>query len=500
MKRIVFLAFTACFLLTGAALAEVKVLKHDQFNEDLFVAVAEVNGMSLSAQPAFAQGEAFGQIHKFSPGELPVKILGLQLIMAAPPNNPDMKTHLGIEFWYDDSDGPIPSGDNPDWAIDTTDLYDPNTGATGVPIQGGVGTQIDFDWTSQENHPPLMTSGNLWIMMRFIMPSQDLQTEWDTLQCAKVAGLACGCQKAALLLDQSVTPGGSILNYFTSGCEGGMTWNFFESIGLTGDPILRVKVETAGECFPDCSGKQCGDDGCDGSCGTCGEGQSCKFGVCVGDCIPDCTNKECGNNGCGESCGTCSEGKVCQAFQCVECTPECAGKECGDDGCGGSCGLCEAGEVCDSGQCVTKADGVKVEQISPDFGYSDVETPVTITGHGFVPGLTAKLGGTTLGSVQVTGDSIISAVVPADMEAGSYMLVVINSDESSGFLEDAFEVRERGTVIPDDGPSCGDDCTEPGSTGGDCSAGSTSTPFALVLLVASLAVFLVLRRRAGVKA
>ncbi len=33
-----------------------------------------------------------------------------------------------------------------------------------------------------------------------------------------------------------------------------------------------------------CAGKQCGDDGCGGSCGTCGAGQTCSGGQCVASC------------------------------------------------------------------------------------------------------------------------------------------------------------------------------------------------------------------------
>ncbi len=154
-----------------------------------------------------------------------------------------------------------------------------------------------------------------------------------------------------------------------------------------------------GSCTPSCAGKQCGDDGCGGSCGTCPAGQTCEAGTCVGAgcgadpgmtclgscgsagsggcwcdetcedfgdccpdfeaccpdlCTPDCFLKECGDDGCGGSCGTCPAGKTCDAFgQCVGCTPSCAGMQCGDDGCGGSCGTCPTGYTCSaSGQCV----------------------------------------------------------------------------------------------------------------------------------------------------
>jgi MYXO-CTERM domain-containing protein len=55
-------------------------------------------------------------------------------------------------------------------------------------------------------------------------------------------------------------------------------------------------------------------------------------------CVPACTGRQCGPDGCGGSCGTCPATDTCSAAgECV-CTPQCAGKTCGPDGCGGSCG------------------------------------------------------------------------------------------------------------------------------------------------------------------
>ncbi|MGC4120400.1 MAG: hypothetical protein QM765_38635 [Myxococcales bacterium] len=197
-------------------------------------------------------------------------------------------------------------------------------------------------------------------------------------------------------------------------------------------------------CTPDCTGgKNCGDDGCGGSCGGCTgarqwcdeAGGICKTcvtelcdGVCCGEgtvcdattktcksCTPDCKDRECGDNGCGGSCGVCNvmnkcvanrctacmpnppdgakcgqdvdactfglcgwdqyctggqcaycsrplcngacclEGESCNpnTLACEACVPQCTGKKCGDDGCGGSCAPgCAAGEACGTtGQC-----------------------------------------------------------------------------------------------------------------------------------------------------
>ena len=110
------------------------------------------------------------------------------------------------------------------------------------------------------------------------------------------------------------------------------------------------------ECVPSCAGKDCGDDGCGGSCGTCPPGVACEAGICA--CVPDCEGDggplECGDDGCGGSCGTCPQ----IAPDCVEgfcqlpCDPICDDKECGDDGCGGTCGDCAPGFKCEDAACV----------------------------------------------------------------------------------------------------------------------------------------------------
>ncbi len=111
----------------------------------------------------------------------------------------------------------------------------------------------------------------------------------------------------------------------------------------------NTKVHLYGNaCVPDCQGKECGDDGCEGSCGGCPEGEVCYEFAC---CQPDCDGKECGDDGCGGSCGDCPDGNwECVDFVC-ECIPYCENRECGDDGCGGSCGGCYGSQVCVAGNC-----------------------------------------------------------------------------------------------------------------------------------------------------
>ena len=65
----------------------------------------------------------------------------------------------------------------------------------------------------------------------------------------------------------------------------------------------------------------------------------CEDGKCA-DCTPNCAGKECGDDGCRGSCGECGGYDTCNNGQC-ECTPKCGENSCGDDGCGGNCGECD---------------------------------------------------------------------------------------------------------------------------------------------------------------
>jgi cysteine-rich repeat protein len=130
--------------------------------------------------------------------------------------------------------------------------------------------------------------------------------------------------------------------------------------------------------FTACEGKECGTDGCGGTCGTCDDGNACTTDACTaGKCahapIPgccgvgsgcddanSCTADSCGPLGCvhepkalccgngivesGEKCddGNQSGGDVCYSA-CQQCQPSCANKSCGPNGCGGDCGTCNTG-------------------------------------------------------------------------------------------------------------------------------------------------------------
>ena len=143
-------------------------------------------------------------------------------------------------------------------------------------------------------------------------------------------------------------------------------------VDLSGDPGGEYPLECP-NCVASCVGKECGDDGCGGSCGTCPGALECFNGHCDDVCLSSCEDKDCGDDGCGQSCGFCPvdrhcsdsghcecnegecDGACCQGGQvCYEdacCMPQCAGKECGDDGCGSDCGECWG--FCVQGSCQT---------------------------------------------------------------------------------------------------------------------------------------------------
>jgi len=70
-------------------------------------------------------------------------------------------------------------------------------------------------------------------------------------------------------------------------------------------------------------------------------------------CVPDCAGRQCGSDGCGGSCGNCwtlegaIDNSLCQPdFSCPACG--CGAKECGIDVCGSVCGSCVGDWTCNA--------------------------------------------------------------------------------------------------------------------------------------------------------
>jgi len=63
-----------------------------------------------------------------------------------------------------------------------------------------------------------------------------------------------------------------------------------------------------GYCDPNCTDKECGDDGCDGICGYCSEGVACEDGKCIAAGLSSCEElTSCFDMGSKESIEACAE-------------------------------------------------------------------------------------------------------------------------------------------------------------------------------------------------
>ncbi|MCA9513405.1 MAG: hypothetical protein KC635_00525, partial [Myxococcales bacterium] len=344
------LAAALLLVVSSARASTPKVFQYDQWSSDFNQALSEINGQSVHTQPGFVQGEAFGVVFKPRDQEYPIEITGIQLIMAAPPMAPDLTANAMIEIYNSANPGPAP-GVAPMFSISTQDLFNQQTQSLGLELIGNYGILIQFDLSDPENHPAFITEGNIWVVVRFTDAATDGLSSWGDIQCLQILPYTCGCQNVGTVQDSLITPHANVVDIITPAgqCSGSRQWAWMEDVGITGDVFLRLMTNVAKPpCEPDCTDKECGDDGCGGVCGPgCAEGLSCWDNACV-SCVPDCTSKQCGDDGCGGSCGNCTGNRVCEDFFCVvPCTPDCAGRECGSDGCGGTCGPgCASGETC----------------------------------------------------------------------------------------------------------------------------------------------------------
>jgi len=95
-----------------------------------------------------------------------------------------------------------------------------------------------------------------------------------------------------------------------------------------------------------------------------------------------------------------------------------------------------------------------VSSVYPTAGPSNAETPILISGVGFVEGATARLGSNALRGVVVNGTTLISAFVPDGIAPGSYQVTVTNPDGQSGTCSCTFTVYQ-GPRITSLSPSSG---------------------------------------------
>jgi len=193
-------------------------------------------------------------------------------------------------------------------------------------------------------------------------------------------------------------------------------------------------------------------------------------------CAPDCDGKECGPDGCGGSCGVCPGNKpLCNmAFQCEACEADCNEKNCGPDGCGGSCGTCPAGWACAAGTCeapVCQGDQTLHEEsfeacnegamVVVDDQPDDPVTWLALEEGAFSPPCALHLGDPVSGSYD-TGDPVSIALhlpaVTVPDDGDPYLARFMVRMDAEGVVapeypydHDVLHLRAYGEGLPDGG-------------------------------------------------
>ena len=197
-------------------------------------------------------------------------------------------------------------------------------------------------------------------------------------------------------------------------------------------------------------------------------------------CTPACDGRECGDDGCGGTCGSCPVvAPVCDKGACVlECTPDCEGLECGDDGCGGDCGSCDDGlactiESCSAGVCgsLIQAYFCLLDGTCVSSGTVDPLDPCGIC----LPGAAQDAWSTAEDGTPCGGKRICFAGGCCDPVAGCDG-IECGDDGCGGSCGDCPEEQScvEGACVLDCLPSCdGKPCGDDGCGGscGDCAAG-----------------------------
>ena len=254
--------------------------------------------------------------------------------------------------------------------------------------------------------------------------------------------------------------------------------------GGCGAPPL-VCVGGACVCLPSCGGKECGEDGCGGSCGECPVEEICYASGICGPCEPACQGKECGEDGCGGSCGECPVGQACgPAGDCAPCNADCEGKNCGTDGCGGSCGECTGiccGDCSPAGKCVPCV--CEPDCAGKECGWGECECPFGV--------MSGWCGGCAEGFVCEEGACVVAPPPPPPPPAITISdptpLQAYNADGDSTSITVIFEFENWG---PWPGPGKSVRCLVDGVVDGSTNQGASYTfsevPFGMHTLTCQL--------------
>ena len=407
-------------LVAPTAHADKIIWQHDDLPGDMTTLADGLKKHPMSAHPGFVKGEAFGQIFQPQAGDYPVKILSVELVMAAAETAtpPFAEVPIAIEIYNDDAVAAAPSA-APIWSINSSDFFNPATGKPGMNVVGNTGMIFEFDWSKPENHPPPITKGNIRVVIRVLGNAKDNGEYWEPgcsttglgiCQCAQLyTGLGldlCGCQDLAALTDSGTTPKVNVLEivYPLGACSGSKKWVWLEDIAkegkqMKGDFLLRLGVEGFVTSGPDAGSTDAG-------------------------------AADAGSTDSGPSLDTTDD----QA---------------------------EAGTV-DVAVPVLKPS---VALVTPDTGSNDAITQIEIIGEGFADGAIVKVGTHKCAVDSVTSTKIVANVL-SGIPAGSYPVVVENPNGQIGFKDPGFTVT---APAPAEDAGAGDTSGVPLDAGNDSS-------------------------------
>ena len=251
-------------LVAPPAFAEKVIWQYDDLPGDMTALADGLKKHQLSAHPGFVKGEAFGQIYKPKAADYPVKILSVELVMAATEKAtaPFPEVPIAIEIYNDQAVNAAPDG-APVFTINSADFFNAAAAKPGMNVVGNTGMIFEFDWSKPENHPPEIQSGNIRIVIRVLSNAGDTGEYWEPgcstsglglCQCAKQdfgMGIElCGCQQLAALSDSATTGKSNMLHivYPIGTCSGSKKWIWLEDVAkegkqMKGDFLLRLGVD-----------------------------------------------------------------------------------------------------------------------------------------------------------------------------------------------------------------------------------------------------------------
>jgi hypothetical protein len=479
-------------VLPATAFADKVIWQYDDLPGDMVELANGLKSHPHYVQPGFVAGEAFGQLYRPKATDYPVKILSVELVMAQPDNAaPGQKLSASIEFWNDPGDGPAPKASAPLWSINTDDFSQPGGGAIGVPIVGNTGMVYQFDWSKPDNHPPLITQGNIWVMVRIKDKAADTSTYWGKAECGiiSIPGLGsagCGCQKLAAVLDTGVTKKANVLHIVWDDtgmgnldCSGAPKWYFAEQLNnamtgaaFQGDFVLRMGVEgTAAIVTPD-AGSTADTSAPDA-------GSTPDAGVVDVGSAPDVP----------------ADTGPLDTTSVMDVPPPDSGPD------------VDSGPDMDSGPDVDSGPPAQVDagKPAPSIDYltpsqipANQATSVEIGGKGFQAGATVKLmssvGNDTLANVTVSADGTTITGTVAGFAAGVYDVKVSNPDGQSAFKGGVLTITAPANLDAT-GTSTDAGVTSTGGTkASGCTAGPVSHGSGIFGLLLGLCALLVRRR------